>query len=185
MSRYSLYNRLIKPFFDIIISIILMLLTSPIWLIIILILVIDGNGILFKHKRPGLEGRIFELMKFKTMTNGEITRFGGFLRKSSLDEIPQLVNVLKGEMSLIGPRPLLESYLDLYDEHEKRRHLVKPGITGWAQVNGRNALSLREKVSLDLYYVDHLSWKLDFLILSKTFFQLFKWTQADFHNQNQ
>lgn len=140
----------------------------------------DLNKIIFLQPRPGKNGKVFNLIKFKTMTderdeNGKLlpdklrlTKFGRFLRSSSFDELPQMINVMKGEMSLIGPRPLLVSYLPLYDERQMKRHLVKPGITGWAQINGRNELTWSEKFEQDIYYVENFSLKLDLIIFWKT-----------------
>ena len=139
-----------------------------------------GSPILFRQKRPGLFGRPFYIYKFRTMTDSRdtagnllpdyrrMTPFGSFLRKFSLDELPQLINVLKGELSLVGPRPLLMEYLPLYTDEQARRHLVKPGITGWAQINGRNAISWEEKFTLDVWYVDHQTFFLDVKILLLT-----------------
>jgi lipopolysaccharide/colanic/teichoic acid biosynthesis glycosyltransferase len=139
-----------------------------------------GSPVLFKQVRPGLDGRLFEMWKFRTMRDavdarGEplsdaerLTPLGNFLRSTSLDELPELLNVLRGEMSLVGPRPLLVEYLERYDEHQRRRHDVKPGITGWAQVHGRNSISWDEKLSLDCWYVDHWSNELDLRILVAT-----------------
>jgi sugar transferase EpsL len=139
-----------------------------------------GSPLLFRQQRPGLEGRPFTLLKFRTMSDARddrgillqdaqrLTRFGEFLRRTSLDELPELVNVLKGEMSLVGPRPLLMQYLDRYTPEQMRRHEVKPGITGWAQVNGRNALTWEDKFALDIWYVDHRSLWLDIKILLLT-----------------
>ena len=139
-----------------------------------------GSPILFEQVRPGLNEKLFMLKKFRTMTNAKsndgillsdaerLIKFGKFLRSSSLDELPQLINVLKGDMSFIGPRPLLVEYLSLYNEQQRRRHLVRPGITGWAQVNGRNSVSWNEKFNLDLWYVDHQSFWLDIKIMMMT-----------------
>jgi sugar transferase EpsL len=138
-----------------------------------------GRPVLFRQERPGRHGRPFTILKFRTMRDVErdgaqapdedrLTRVGGFLRSTSLDELPELVNVLKGEMSLVGPRPLLMPYLDLYSETQARRNEVRPGITGWAQVNGRNALTWEEKFELDVWYVDHRSIALDLRILVRT-----------------
>jgi sugar transferase EpsL len=139
-----------------------------------------GSPLLFRQQRPGLHGRPFTLLKFRTMSDARddrgillqdaqrLTRFGEFLRRTSLDELPELVNVLKGEMSLVGPRPLLMQYLDRYTPEQMRRHEVKPGITGWAQVNGRNALTWEDKFALDIWYVDHRSLWLDIKILLLT-----------------
>ena len=156
-------------------------------LIVILLLLIANKGkAFFLQPRPGKNGRIFKVVKFKTMTDerdkfgdflpdgDRITSIGNFIRKTSLDEIPQLLNVIKGDMSLVGPRPLLVEYLPLYDSFQARRHEVKPGITGWAQVNGRNAISWQQKFEYDVWYVDNLSFKTDFIILWKTFSKVFK-----------
>lgn len=140
-----------------------------------------GRPVLFKQQRPGLNGEPFYIYKFRTMTDarddqGELlpdeqrmTKVGSFIRKTSIDELPQLINVQKGDLSLVGPRPLLMEYLPLYSEEQMKRHLVKPGITGWAQVNGRNAISWEAKFKLDVWYVENQSFKLDMYILYKTF----------------
>ncbi|RIN66120.1 sugar transferase [Staphylococcus simulans] len=140
-----------------------------------------GRPVLFKQQRPGLNGEHFYIYKFRTMTDarddqGELlpdeqrmTKVGSFIRKTSIDELPQLINVIKGDLSLVGPRPLLMEYLPLYSDEQKKRHLVKPGITGWAQVNGRNAISWEAKFKLDVWYVENQSFKLDMYILYKTF----------------
>jgi lipopolysaccharide/colanic/teichoic acid biosynthesis glycosyltransferase len=156
---------------------------------IIIILLYFKNGaseVFFMQYRPGRNEKLFRLIKFKTMNNKcdasgnllpdaeRLTAIGSFIRKTSLDELPQLWNVLKGDMSLVGPRPLLVEYLPLYNEHQKRRHEVKPGITGWAQVNGRNAISWQEKFDLDVWYVDHCSFSLDMKILWLTILKVFK-----------
>lgn len=145
-----------------------------------------GSPVIFKQERPGLHAKPFYLYKFRTMNDQKdsfgnllpdevrLTAFGQFLRKYSLDELPQLWNVLKGDISLVGPRPLLMSYLDLYTEKQKKRHDVKPGITGWAQVNGRNAISWDEKFNLDLWYVENHNFLLDIKIILKTFFKVIK-----------
>lgn len=158
-------------------SLVLLLLAVPLLLVYWQVRKHLGRPVLFKQARPGLHGQPFEMVKFRTMTqtkarDGELlpdaqrlTALGRFLRSSSLDELPELWNVLKGDMSLVGPRPLLIAYLPLYSPEQGRRHQVKPGITGWAQVNGRNALSWEEKFRLDVWYVDHRSLGLDFKIL--------------------
>lgn len=145
-----------------------------------------GKPIFFKQKRPGKDEKPFEILKFRTMTderdlNGELlpdkdrmTKTGDFIRKTSIDELPQLINVLKGDLSLVGPRPLLMDYLPLYTEEQRKRHLVKPGITGWAQVNGRNTISWEEKFKLDVWYVENQSFKLDMFILYKTIMNVIK-----------
>ncbi len=166
-------------------DLVLVVSSAPVWLPILLFVAIlvrlkMGPGVFFRQPRPGKDGRIFELIKFRTLTNqcdaaGNLlpdfqrqTRFGRCLRATSLDELPELLNVLKGEMSLVGPRPLLVQYLDRYTREQMRRHEVRPGLTGWAQVNGRNAVSWEEKFRLDVWYVDHQSLWLDFKIVLLT-----------------
>lgn len=163
-----------------------LLLISPIFIIVVLCLAYYNNGsVFFFQERPGLRGNIFRVIKFKTMTDEKdvdgnllpdadrLTKFGQFVRSTSLDELPQLINVLIGDMSLIGPRPLLVSYLPLYNAEQAKRHNVRPGITGWAQVNGRNAISWKQKFEYDVWYVDNLSFLLDckifFLTIKKVF----------------
>lgn len=170
-----------KRFLDLIVAIMAFILLSPLFFIVLILLFIANKGSpFFFQQRPGKNEKIFSIIKFKTMNDAKddqgnllsdaqrLTRIGGFVRKTSLDEMPQLLNVIKGDMSLIGPRPLLVSYLDLYDEFEKKRHTVRPGITGWAQVNGRNAIDWETKFKLDVYYVENLSLALDIKILLKT-----------------
>ncbi len=170
-----------KRLFDIVVSLsALLILSLPIGVLIILVRYKLGSPIFFKQIRPGLHAKPFEMIKFRTMidvydTNGtllpdseRLTPFGSFLRSTSLDELPELWNVLKGDMSLVGPRPLLMEYLPLYSSSQARRHEVRPGITGWAQVNGRNALSWEEKFALDIWYVDNRSFWLDLTILKRT-----------------
>ena len=176
-----------KRVFDFIIaSLLLMFLLPVLFILTVIVRMKLGTPILFTQKRPGLNGKPFVLYKFCTMTdkldaNGKllpdaerISRFGKFLRSSSLDEIPELWNVMKGDMSLVGPRPLLVEYLSLYNQEQARRHEVKPGITGWAQVNGRNALNWEEKFNLDIWYVDNRSLILDIKILWRTVFLVLK-----------
>jgi len=171
----------VKRLFDIVISLLaLLILSLPIGALIILVRYKLGSPIFFKQIRPGLDAKPFEMIKFRTMidayaANGallpdseRLTPFGSFLRSTSLDELPELWNVLKGDMSLVGPRPLLIEYLPLYSSSQARRHEVRPGITGWAQVNGRNALSWEEKFALDVWYVDNRSFWLDIKILLMT-----------------
>lgn len=182
-----LYKNFLKQAFDFIISFICLLCISPIFLIIwILILISNRGNAFFIQRRPGKNENIFYIYKFRTMTNvknangdladdcDRITRLGRFLRHTSLDELPQLINIIKGDLSLVGPRPLLEEYLPLYNEQQKRRHLIKPGITGWAQVNGRNAITWDEKLKLDVWYVDNLNFILDVKILTLTLKKVFK-----------
>ncbi len=176
-----MYRNFFKRIIDFLASLVGVLVTLPILLIVAVALAIQNNGKpFFIQRRPGKNGKIFKIFKFKTMTdardeNGKLlpdeqrlTAMGKFVRKTSLDEIPQLFNVLFGQMSLIGPRPLLPDYLHLYNDFQKRRHDVKPGITGWAQVNGRNAISWDRKFELDVWYVDNLSFALDVKILFMT-----------------
>lgn len=177
-----MYKHFIKRFFDFWISLFFILCLSPILLVITLWLYFanQGAGAFFFQERPGLNGKLFKIIKFKSMTDERdakgnllpndqrITKVGGFVRRTSLDELPQLINVLKGDMALIGPRPLMPRYLKLYSKEQMRRHDVRPGITGWAQVNGRNNISWTKKFELDVWYVDHISFWLDLKILYKT-----------------
>jgi len=176
-----------KLIFDKTLALILILLFSPIYLIVsILIFIKMGKPILFRQQRPGINEKIFGIYKFRTMTNekddkGELlpdeerlVGIGKFIRSTSLDELPQLFNVLKGNMSFVGPRPLLIEYLPLYNEKQKKRHTVKPGITGWAQVNGRNAISWKQKFDYDVWYVERQSYWLDMKILWMTFLKVIK-----------
>ncbi|MBF6609190.1 MAG: sugar transferase [Flavobacterium sp.] len=171
----------LKRFLDALISFTALLLLSPLLITMILLLAVFQNGaVFFKQERPGKNGRIFGVIKFKTMKDTRdssgnllpdserITGIGRFIRSTSIDELPQLINVLKGEMSLVGPRPLLVKYLPLYNEQQARRHEVRPGITGWAQVNGRNAISWEQKFEYDVWYVDNMSFSLDIKIIILT-----------------
>ncbi|WP_142688534.1 sugar transferase [Chitinophaga polysaccharea] len=171
------YRNLFKPLVDITTALLALVLLSPVMAVLILLLAIANNGKpFFLQPRPGKNGRIFRVIKFKTMNDRKdakggllpdeirLTPVGKFVRKTSLDEIPQLINVLKGDMSLIGPRPLLVDYLPLYNATQLRRHEVRPGITGWAQVNGRNAISWEQKFAYDVWYVDNISLALDIKI---------------------
>ena len=182
-----MYRHFLKRIIDFILGLISFILLSPIFLVVLILLIIKNQGKpFFFQKRPGLNEKIFKVIKFKTMNdkkgvNGELlpdvdrlTKLGIFVRKTSLDEIPQLINILKGEMSLIGPRPLLPEYLSLYSEEQKKRHNVKPGITGWAQINGRNAISWEKKFEYDVWYVENISFFLDLKIFLKTFVKVFK-----------
>jgi sugar transferase EpsL len=177
----------VKRFFDIIISVVALVVLSP--LLLILTLAIRrkmGIPVLFRQQRPGLRGLPFSLLKFRTMNDARdadgvllpdanrLTSFGRFLRASSLDELPELFNVLKGDMSLVGPRPLMMQYLDRYTPQQARRHEVKPGITGWAQVNGRNAITWEEKFKWDVWYVDNRSLWLDVKIIFMTIWKITK-----------
>ncbi|MGL5821825.1 MAG: sugar transferase [Sarcina sp.] len=179
-------QRILKRFFDIVAALGGLVILSPIVLIVIVLIKFNlGSPILFKQKRIGKDNKEFEMMKFRTMKNTtnksgqllsdeeRLTKFGEFLRSTSLDELPELINVLKGDMSLIGPRPLLVQYLELYSEEQLKRHCVLPGLTGWAQINGRNTLSWTDKFKLDIYYVDNWSLGLDIKIFFLTFKKLF------------
>ena len=177
-----MYKQFIKRVFDFFISLIAILILSPFLVVVIIWLQYanKGAGAFFLQDRPGKDGKIFKVIKFKSMTDekdengnllpGElrVTKIGKFLRKASIDELPQLFNVFKGDMSLIGPRPLMPRYLKLYSPEQARRHEVRPGITGWAQVNGRNSITWTEKFKLDVWYVDHCSLWLDIKIIWKT-----------------
>lgn len=172
---------MLKRLIDITLTLCFLIVLSPLLIVLaILVYIKIGKPIFFKQRRPGKDGKVFSLLKFRTMTNqtdssGELlpdverlTEFGIFLRRASLDELPSLLNVLKGDMSLVGPRPLLERYLPLYSNRQRRRHEVRPGVTGWAQVNGRNAISWEKKFEYDVWYVDNTSVWLDFKILLLT-----------------
>lgn len=176
-----------KRFFDIVVSFIALILLSVIIVITAIIVRLKlGSPILFKQQRPGLKGKPFYVYKFRTMTdekdeksellpdNLRLTKVGKLIRKLSLDELPQLFNVIRGDISLVGPRPLLMEYIELYTPEQARRHDVKPGVTGWAQVNGRNAISWEEKFKLDVWYVDNQSFWLDIKILFLTILKVFK-----------
>lgn len=183
----DLYTSIVKPLFDRVISFLALVILSPVIVVIVLLLAIANHGrVWFVQERPGKDGKLFYVIKFKTMTDEHdaagnllsdekrLTAVGKFVRKTSIDEIPQLFNVFLGHMSFVGPRPLLKEYLPLYNEAQRRRHLVKPGITGWAQVNGRNTLSWQQKFAYDTWYVDHVSFPLDFKILILTVIKVFK-----------
>lgn len=182
-----MYEKFFKRFIDLFLSLFAFTVLLPCFILISILLSLANNGSpFFVQKRPGKNGLPFKLIKFKTMNSlrdekGELlpddqrlTRIGRFIRKTSLDEIPQLINVMAGDMSLIGPRPLLMDYVELYTADQKRRQDVRPGITGWAQVNGRNTISWKQKFQHDLYYVDHLSFGLDLKIFFITILKVFK-----------
>lgn len=182
----TFYEKYVKRFFDIILSLFALILLSPVMLIVaILVRTKLGSPVIFCQERPGKNERIFKLYKFRSMTDkrdekGELlpdevrlTKFGKLLRSTSLDELPELWNILRGDMSIVGPRPLLVKYLPLYNEVQKHRHDVRPGLTGWAQVHGRNTISWEEKFEYDVWYVEHLSFAIDvktvFLTVKKVF----------------
>jgi sugar transferase EpsL len=182
-----MYRNGIKRVVDVAVSLIALVVFSPILLIVAFVVYTRlGSPVVFVQQRPGLHGRPFKMMKFRTMTDARdkdghllpdherLTSTGRLLRATSLDELPELINVLKGEMSLVGPRPLLMQYLERYTPEQARRHEVKPGITGWAQVNGRNAISWEEKFALDVWYVDHYSFLLDVKIILQTLGKVLK-----------
>lgn len=182
-----MYTRFLKPFFDKLSALLVLVLVSPILFIVLVILAISNKGhIWFIQTRPGKNGKLFDVIKFKTMTDEQdsngvllsdekrLTGIGKFIRKTSLDELPQLVNVIIGNMSIVGPRPLLVEYLALYNAQQQRRHEVKPGITGWAQVNGRNTVAWKERFELDVWYVEHISFWVDVKILLQTVNKVFR-----------
>jgi lipopolysaccharide/colanic/teichoic acid biosynthesis glycosyltransferase len=182
-----MYKKIIKPFLDFNFAFLGLLILCPLFSIVVLSLLFTNRGtIFFFQKRPGIDGKLFTIIKFKTMNDRKntagnllpdaerLTGIGKWVRKTSIDELPQLINVIKGEMSIVGPRPLLPEYLDLYTDYQKRRHEVKPGITGWAQINGRNAIDWKTKFKLDVWYVEHQSFRLDFQIICNTILKVFK-----------
>ncbi len=183
-----MYKHFFKRFFDFWISLIALVCLSPLLLAVTVWLTVanKGAGAFFLQPRPGRNGRIFKVIKFKSMTDergsdGELlsdaerlTRAGRFVRSTSIDELPQLINVLKGDMAIVGPRPLLVQYLPLYTERQARRHEVRPGVTGWAQVNGRNAISWKQKFEYDVWYVDHVSLKTDLKVIFLTIKKVIK-----------
>jgi undecaprenyl phosphate N,N'-diacetylbacillosamine 1-phosphate transferase len=186
MKKHSIYGRYIKRPMDFVLSLCAIIILSPVLLVgAFLVRIKLGSPVIFKQRRPGLHEKVFTIYKFRTMTdakdsNGELlpdeirlTRFGKFLRSTSLDELPELLNILKGDMSIVGPRPLLIQYIPLYSQHQKRRHTIRPGLSGLAQVNGRNAISWEDRFDLDVQYVDNISfigdWKIIFLTFKKAF----------------
>ena len=182
-----MYKNFIKPVIDFVLALVGFLFLSPVFVMVTIGLFFANDGKpFFFQLRPGKDGKIFKIIKFKTMTdkkdeNGNLlpdadrlTKIGSFVRKTSLDEIPQLLNVIKGDMSLVGPRPLLPKYLELYNDFQRRRNEVKPGITGWAQVNGRNSISWEKKFEYDVWYVDNVSFLLDIKILIMTVLKVVK-----------
>lgn len=186
-SKGGLYRRFFKRPMDFFLSLVAIIVLSPVFLVVaVLVRTKLGSPVLFKQERPGLNEEIFEMYKFRSMTNersgnGELlpdsirlTQFGKFLRSTSLDELPGLLNILKGDMSLVGPRPLAVIYLPYYNEEERKRHSIRPGLTGLAQVNGRNTVGWEERFSYDLKYVNNLSFVYDVKIIIKTFLKVFK-----------
>ena len=182
-----MYKNFIKPAIDFVLALVGFLFLSPVFVMVTIGLFFANDGKpFFFQLRPGKDGKIFKIIKFKTMTdkkdeNGNLlpdadrlTKIGSFVRKTSLDEIPQLLNVIKGDMALVGPRPLLPQYLELYNDFQRRRNEVKPGITGWAQVNGRNSISWEKKFEYDVWYVDNVSFLLDIKILILTVLKVVK-----------
>ncbi len=183
-----MYKRFLKRVIDFVLSLLAIICISPLILLVMVLLYFanEGAGVFFLQERPGYKGKIFKVIKFKTMNEKRgadgnllpdllrITKVGKFVRATSFDELPQLFNVLKGDMALIGPRPLLKQYLPLYSIEQMRRHDVRPGISGWAQVNGRNNLSWGEKFKLDVWYVDHVTLALDIKIIFMTVMKVFK-----------
>lgn len=181
MHKKRFYESFLKRPIDLFVSLMALIILSPLFLLLsVLVKLKLGSPIIFKQKRPGLNEKIFNLYKFRTMTNQKddngnllpdeirLTKFGKFLRSSSLDELPGLINILKGNLSLVGPRPLLVQYLPLYNENQKRRHEVRPGLTGLAQINGRNAISWNDKFTYDVKYVDNITMIGDLIIILKT-----------------
>ncbi len=177
----------LKRIFDVIVSVVALILLLPVFFVVMILVRIKlGSPIFFRQVRPGKDGKPFEMIKFRTMLNAydeygkplpndlRMTSFGKKLRSTSLDELPELWNVLKGDMSLVGPRPLLVEYIELYSSEQARRHEMRPGVTGWAQVNGRNSISWDEKFKLDVWYVDNQSFLLDIRILFMTVFNVFR-----------
>lgn len=181
MKKKRIYEKYLKRIQDFICSLLALIVLSPILLIVaVLVRIKLGGPVLFTQERPGLDGKVFRLYKFRTMTNQtdeygqllpdeeRLTEFGKMLRATSLDELPELINILKGDMAVVGPRPLLVKYLPRYNAHQARRHDVRPGLTGYAQVNGRNAISWEDKFDLDVEYVDHVTFLGDWKIIFKT-----------------
>ncbi len=180
--RSPIYANMLKRWLDFFVAVIMFTILLPLFLVVVVLLAFANNGKpFFFQRRPGLHGRIFKVIKFKTMNDRKdkdgnllpdavrLTPIGKFVRRTSLDELPQLLNVIKGDMSIIGPRPLLEEYLPLYSKEQMTRHDVRPGITGWAQVNGRNTISWQQKFEYDVWYVKRVCFPLDFMILGQTF----------------
>ena len=195
ITQNNMYERIIKRTIDLILVLLVLLVIWPFLLIVTILLLIfnEGAGAFFFQERPGYHGKPFKIIKFKTMNERKdadgkllpdvqrITQFGRIVRKLSIDELPQLINVLKGDMALIGPRPLLMQYLPLYSKEQSRRHDVRPGITGWAQCHGRNNLSWTKKFELDVWYVDHISFLVDCQVIWITIMKVLR--RADIENE--
>lgn len=177
------YRKIVKPFFDFLLAALLLVIFSPLMLVVFVILTLENkNGAIFKQKRPGYKSKVFTIYKFRTMRdipeynentkydNLRLTKLGRFVRKYSIDELPQIWSIFKGDMSFVGPRPLLLKYLTLYNDRQLKRHNVKPGITGWAQVNGRNATTWEQRFAHDIWYVENQSFLLDIQIIFKTIY---------------
>jgi len=168
-------NMLYKPLLDLFFAAFFLIILSPLMLIIaLLVLILDGSPIFFRQERPGYREKLFVIYKFRTMKDARVTRIGRFLRSTSLDELPELWNILKGQMSFVGPRPLLTKYLPLYNLSQRKRHAVKPGLTGLAQINGRSSISWEKKFEFDVYYVENVSFILDLKIILKTIYIVLK-----------
>lgn len=187
MRKKGFYEKYIKRPQDFICALLAVIVLSPVMLLTALLVRVKlGSPVIFKQKRPGLDGKVFTLYKFRTMTDKKdekgnllpddvrLTTFGKVLRSTSLDELPELINILRGDMSIVGPRPLLVQYLPLYNAHQARRHEVRPGFTGYAQVNGRNSITWEDKFDKDVYYVDHVSFLMDWRIIFRTVAVVFK-----------
>lgn len=185
--KNGIYNKYLKRPFDFVVALLAIIVLSPLFLVLAILVKVNlGSPIIFKQKRPGINEKIFTMYKFRTMTNetdedGELlpnelrhTKFGRLLRSTSLDELPELFNILKGDMSFIGPRPLLIEYLPLYNEYQRRRHHVRPGLSGLAQVRGRNSISWEEKFNYDVQYVENVSFVLDIKLMLETVIKVFK-----------
>lgn len=191
-----MYKRFFKRLIDLCIALCAVIFLSPLFFVLILLLHFanKGAGVFFTQERPGKDAKIFKVIKFKSMTDERdkdgkllpnelrVTKIGRFIRKASLDELPQLFNVLKGDMAIVGPRPLMIRYLELYTPEQARRHEVRPGITGWAQVNGRNTISWTKKFEYDVYYVDHVSFAMDVKIILLTIYNVLKHSDIDANN---
>ena len=191
----SFYGTFVKRIIDIVLSLVALIILSPIIVIIAILVRINmGSPVIFHQKRPGKDGRIFGLMKFRSMTNKKdengnllpdeqrLTKFGRILRSTSLDELPELINIIKGDMSIVGPRPLLPEYLEYYNEREMRRHSVRPGLTGLAQVSGRNAIGGKEKFDKDIEYIENITLRQDVRIVALTIKKIFVREGIEFNN---